>query len=100
MRVLIKKVDKEIEEAQIVNSLEVLQGIVGGYIEFYPFVNDIFFILNEEGKLRGLSPNFSIASRNGMVEEIVGDVIIVKSDGEDITDLTDEDVEIVKECFK
>ena len=70
-----------------------LQKIVGGYIE-HVIANEMrgFDIwINEEGKLCGLAPNFTIF--NGC-DVIVGTAVITKTDDEGNTiGLTDEEVE-------
>lgn len=60
MRVIVKKVHKQPEVREIKNELSVLQELVGGYIEVVRVDNDVLLICNEEGKLQGLQPNFSI----------------------------------------
>ena len=70
------------------NSYEQLSQAVGGYIELAPVElpcgADLF--VNEEGKLIGLPLNkvltrYSV-SRNGWIDEILGNGIIAKHDGE------------------
>ena len=78
MRVLILS-NGELQEKEIENTLEELQKIVGGYIEF-PFLSRVFnenkinIIINEEGKfIDGLKPEIAI------IISIVGSVILSNS---------------------
>ena len=55
IRVIIKRPGEPYGHAfNIVNSLETLQHIVGGYIETVTLGSDWTIICNEEGRLRGL----------------------------------------------
>ncbi len=67
--------------ADIPNRLKALQGWVGGFIEAYPIGNNTLIICNEEGKLKGLTPNAKIAG-----ESFVGTILFVGTDGEDFCD--------------
>ena len=42
----------------IKNSLEGLQEVIDGYIEVIRLENDVVMIIDEEGKLKNLTPNF------------------------------------------
>ena len=82
---------RSIITADIENTLEALQAAVDGYIEAVTLVQDrAVMIVNEEGLLRGLSPN-PIASAVANTQ-IVGTAIVVGVDGEEFTDVP-EDVE-------
>lgn len=61
-------------------SLEELQKLVGGYVEFLGFGNGRAFVMDEEGRLKGLPLNREatrIAARLGY-DYIVGDVLEVR----------------------
>lgn len=82
---------RKITNIDIENTLEALQAAVDGYIEAVTLVpGRAVMIVNEEGLLRGLSPN-PIASAVANTQ-IVGTAIIVGVDGEEFTDVP-EDVE-------
>ena len=94
MKVIVKEVHKQPEVREIKNELSVLQELVGGYIEVVR-VDDVLLICNEEGKLQGLQPNFSIGH-----DTIVGTAVFVGFDGsEDFTSLTDMQVLWVMDKF-
>lgn len=59
LKVLIKRVGEPCEVAEVENTLEKKQEIVGGLIEVIPFDEEgnILFICNEEGKLLNMEPN-------------------------------------------
>ena len=88
---MLKNQKKEPEIREIENDLETLQRIVGGRIEVVrmPFSEDIYIILDEEGKLKGYDPN--ILFMRGDV--IVGTVIFVASTDEDFTDLSEDQID-------
>ena len=84
-----------ITETGIENTLEAFQSAVDGYIETLTLVPDrAVMIVNEEGLLRGLSPN-PIASAVANTQ-IVGTAIIVGVDGEEFTDVPED----VERCIK
>ena len=87
IRVYYKRPGKNLIEVKIPNELEWIQGAVEGYFEavtLKPGENgmpDLVMLCNEEGKLRGLEPNF-----RWLYETIVGPVLFVGVDGEEFTD--------------
>lgn len=93
IKVMIKEPYKAPYDAEIENTLEEFQRIVGGNIETVPCPGapGVELICNEEGKIKGLAPNLSIAP-----DVIVGTVIVVGTvimygdDGEKFVSLTDK----------
>ena len=96
---VVKKANESKGEVLTVkDDLETWQGIVDGYIETFPLTDDIIVILNEEGKLRGLKPNFAIHCFGGGFETIVGDVAFVSYNEEcEFDSLTDEHLKFLAE---
>ena len=99
VRALIKEPGKPAEERYIENSLEEVQSIVGGHIEGVPFF-DMHFYVNDEGKLKGLEPNFILFGRRG-ADVIVGPAVFLRADdeGNDI-DLTMTDIVKLKNLLQ
>lgn len=105
MRVLVLKNGK-LQEKEIKNSLEELQSIVGGYIEF-PFLdnkfrdNTIDVIINEEGKfIEGLKPEIAMVDREtkSVLDIVYGNCIFASHDKEGNTiGLNDEQIKIIME---
>lgn len=105
MRVLVLKNGK-LQEKEIKNSLEELQSIVGGYIEF-PFLgnkfrdNTIDVIINEEGKfIEGLKPEIAMVDgeTKSILDIVYGNCIFASHDEEGNTiSLNDEQIRIVME---
>ena len=98
-----------LEEKEIDNTLESLQEIVGGHIEF-PFLSKVFtenvinIIINDEGKfIDGLKPEIAIVgSQTKQILDIVyGNCIFASHDVEgNTTALNDEQVKVVMEELK
>lgn len=84
MRVIFKEPGKDAEIRYIENSLEALQSLVGGWIEHVSFIDGVGLIVNEEGKLRGMSPNFEYGW-----DVVVGSAIFVGETDEDFADITE-----------
>lgn len=105
MRVLVLKNGK-LQKKEIKNSLEELQSIVGGYIEF-PFLgnrfkdNAIDVIINEEGKfIEGLKPEIAMVDgkTKSVLDVVYGNCIFASHDEEGNTiGLNDEQIKIVME---
>lgn len=83
IKVIIKRPDEEFGHVcNISNSLENLQKTVGGYIEAVTLTDGIVILCNEEGKLKGLEPNFHLP-----YDTMVGTVIICGTDGDEFGDI-------------
>lgn len=105
MKVLVLS-NGELKEKEIDNTLEELQKIVGGYIEF-PFLvnkfkdNIIDVIINEEGKfIEGLKPEIAIVNEKvgSIIDIVYGNCIFASHDKDGNTiALTDEQVKVVME---
>jgi hypothetical protein len=107
--VVLKANSKELEVVEeFEHSLDNMQKAVGGYIEAVTLSHDpntdrmVTIWLNEEGKLRGLQPNFAMIQKSNdkLLDVIVGDVLITSTDEEGSTvGLNDEELAMVKEKF-
>lgn len=82
IKVYAKRPDSGWYAALISDSLENLQKFVGGYIETVTIAEDVVIVCNEEGKLRGLPYNCTIAG-----EPFVGAIFACGVDGEEFTDM-------------
>lgn len=105
MRILVIKHGKAPYSQDIDNTLENLQELVDGYIQFtYPFNDSAALMFNEEGKLKPdqCPPNRVLLDDYGKVQEVIcGTMVIVgisDIDGE-ITSLTDEQMEHYADMF-
>ena len=84
IRAIVKRPDEAYGHVtNISNTLKNLQNTVDGYIEAVPFGNDNVLIVNEEGKIRGLDPNFILGS-----DVIVGTIAILGINGSEFADCT------------
>jgi hypothetical protein len=91
IKVVICNIGEEPRVETIPNKLPYFQSVVGGYIEVIGF-HTCLLVLNEEGKLMDLEPNFSIKD-----DVIVGNVLFCGTDGEDFSSLTSDEIEEVIE---
>jgi hypothetical protein len=96
MRVLVKEPGKDPRSMEIVNELDALQDLVGGYIEPIRMADGLVMIVNEEGKLHGLEPNFFVAALNDM---ILGPAVFCGEDGEEFADINEEDLIVLQTFF-
>ena len=94
IKVLIKNPGRPARMVEIDNTLETLQGLVGGYIEVVlPERNNegILMIVNEEGKLRRMEANFALGD-----DLIVGTAIFIGEDGEEFRGLTEHEAGLAR----
>ena len=86
MKVVIKEPGVASYGADIPNTLEDLQKVVGGYIEVLGVMDGLVIICNEEGRLQDLKYNCEFAGI-----DFVGTIIFAGTDGEgDFTDIPDD----------
>lgn len=87
MRVLIKEPGKPWETAEVENTLEALQGAVGGYIETLTFCTEpetLVLIMDEEGRLNDKPYNMTIEG-----VDLVGTLLLCGKDRDEFTDVPD-----------
>ena len=94
----------QLKEQEINNTLEELQNIVGGYIEF-PFISKVFrdnvidVIINEEGKyIEGLKPEIAVVDgqTKQVLDVVFGNCVFASHDVEGNTiALNDNQIKIV-----
>lgn len=82
IRVFIKRPGEKPYSAQINNSLETLQEIVGGHIEAVTMCSDFAVICNEDGRLKDLPYNCTVLNFS-----FCGTVIFTGVDGEEFADI-------------
>jgi hypothetical protein len=88
MKILYKEPGKAPEVREIENDLKPMQELVGGYIETIR-LDDILIVINEDGKIEGLEPNFYVEAIDDI---IVGPVFFCREDGEEFADIGENDI--------
>jgi hypothetical protein len=100
LRLVTKTVGTAPRVAPVDDSLDAMQAIVGGMIEYVPFFlesdvvadSDIALVVNEEGKVLDLPPH--LIYHQG--DTIHGNIFVARLDeNSDFTSLTDADIERV-----
>ena len=81
MKAIIKRPGRPATVEDVDNTLEALQGIVGGYIQVITVATDCVLICNEEGRILGLPRNNRIAG-----VDFCGTVIVAGASGDDFAD--------------
>lgn len=77
IKVIILKPGRTPKITEIEDDLLTYQQIVDGYIEAVHIGNEITALVNEDGKMLGMSPNFSIGYTT-----LVGPAVIVRDRGD------------------
>lgn len=96
-------IDGEVGVRNVSPEYQSLQDLVGGLIEI-PFIseklmeNNIDIIINEEGKLLGLTPQIAIMNRGKIVDIICGPVVFIGAEREtgNSVSLTYEQIELLQ----
>ena len=101
IKVLVVEPMEPCRVTEIPDKLEVMQAIVGGYIqEVAPFTEPVVIVCNEEGKLQGLPYNRPLLDRNGLPYDIVcGTFFIAGVQGEHFASLTDDQIRVYKSLY-
>lgn len=103
MLILVIESGKKPVEREIDGSLEVMQAIVGGYIQvLYPFAEGIALICNDEGKIQGLPANRGLRDGNGRLYDIVCGTFFLcgaPANADHFASLTQEQVEQYRRLF-
>jgi hypothetical protein len=92
IRVLYFKVGRPPEEGYMGNSVEGMQKAIGGFVQALPIYNDrwsFMIICDEEGFMKDLPFN----------RGLLGDWLIIGSEGEEFISLTKEQIDWMKEHF-
>ena len=101
LTVLCVKPGEKPKRIEIESSLDALQRAVGGYIEaVYPYEDPVALIVNEEGKLNGLSLNRALRDEDNDIYDIVaGNFLIVGLGKSEFTSLTPALMEKYEKLF-
>jgi hypothetical protein len=104
IKTLLIKPGKKPEVVNVADDLEAMQQLVDGYIQETIFYDDdVAFIMNEEGKLRGLPPNRAIKDEYGnIIDIIVGNFFLCFAPitSESFLSLSDEQIEKYTKMFE
>jgi len=102
IKVILVEPGKRAEVKEIDSGLESLQKIVGGDIEaFYPFLDRVAIICNEEGKINALPLNRAVYDDDGeMIDIIAGTFIVAGWGEEDFGSLSEELLAKYWQCFQ
>jgi len=102
MLVVVIEPGKPAQVKNFKSDLDAMQKIVGGYIEIVPaewlpnggrlLGKNLLLVVNEEGKLKNLPPNFPI--RNGS-DYIFGPAFVCKSQEDEMVGLSEEEATLV-----
>ena len=101
MKVLVVEPNRVPYMAEIKNSLDEMQKIVGGLIQaVYPFDSPVALICNDEGKLLGLPLNRALRTPDtGMVYDIIAGTFFLCGAPPESEDFTDEQITQFTELF-
>lgn len=95
IRVMYKQPGRTVRTMLIQNDLKRLQDLVDGYIETVSILKGIVMIVNEEGKIREMPPNFLYG-----FDVIAGPAIFCRVDRDKLASLTAEQMEEVRTLLK
>ena len=96
IRCILVKVFEQPKVIEIEHNLSTLQKYVGGLIDIVELENDVDIIINDEGKLLGLSPNLVLYEFRDI---IVGDFLVVGQENGETIYLSEEKIKKYMERF-
>lgn len=105
MRVLVINPGERPVVAEIKNTLEAKQIIVGGLIEMVVpanHIDDAVLICNDEGKLLNMEPNRVLRMADGTAYDIIcGPMIVIRApfDSDDFESLTDSQIDYYSQLY-
>lgn len=104
MKVLIIAPEKEPVLCDIDGSLKSMQAIVGGYIQaYYPWLEDVAIVCNEEGKINGFPLNRPIFGERGELLDVIAGTFFIcgaPPDSGSFTNLPEDLVERYSRMFQ
>lgn len=96
IKVLQMKTEEDAEVLHVENRLEVLQSLVGGYIEDMSIGNGIVMLFNEE---RNDKRNLALSSKGRITGYISGDVLFAGVESDEFVSLTDEQIALIESKY-
>ena len=104
MKVLVIEPVKQPVVKEIGNTLKDMQRMVGGYIQaYYPWMDEVAIICNDEGKIMGLPLNRSIFGEHGELVDIIAGTFFIcgaPMDSGKFTDLPEDLIEHYTRMFQ
>lgn len=104
MKVLVIESGKQPVVKEIDNTLKDMQRMVGGYIQaYYPWMDEVAIICNDEGKIMGLPLNRSIFGEHGELVDIIAGTFFIcgaPMDSGKFTDLPEDLIEHYTRMFQ
>lgn len=104
MKVLVIEPGKQPVVKKIGNTLKDMQRMVGGYIQaYYPWMDEVAIICNDEGKIMGLPLNRSIFGEHGELVDIIAGTFFIcgaPMDSGKFTDLPEDLIEHYTRMFQ
>lgn len=95
IKVLLVEPKKEPQVIEIENTLQSLQAVIGGLVEYVSLKDDVDLICNEEGKINNLEYNRAIIH-----DIICGTFIIAGHNNGDTVSLSEENIKYYKDYFE
>ena len=104
MRILLVEPGRVPRPAEIGDSLEDMQTVVGGHIQaVYPFEEPVALVCNEEGKCLGLPLNRALRLDNGEIYDVIAGTFFLCAappDSDRFASLTEEQITRYTERFR
>lgn len=104
MKVLVIEPGKQPIAKEIGNTLKDMQRMVGGYIQaYYPWMDEVAIICNDEGKIMGLPFNRPIFGEHGELVDIIAGTFFLcgaPMDSGKFTDLPEDLIEHYTRMFQ
>lgn len=104
MKVLVIEPGKNPIVKEIDGSLKSMQAVVDGYIQaYYPWLEEVAIVCNDEGKINGLPLNRPVFSERGELLDIIAGTFFIcgaPMDSGSFTDLSEDLIEHYAKMFQ
>lgn len=104
MKVLVIEPGKNPVVRGIDGSLKSMQAVVGGFIQaYYPWLEEVAIVCNDEGKINGLPLNRPIFGEHGELLDVIAGTFFICGaplDSDSFTDLPEDLIEHYTRLFK
>lgn len=85
---------------EFVDTLEYLQGYVGGYIDVLNLNDEIDLVINDEGKINNLPTNRACIDDNGEVYDFIcGNILCVRHCDDEFDSILESDIAVIEKSL-
>lgn len=86
--------------AEFADTLEYLQGYVGGYIDVLSLNDEIDLVINDEGKINNLPTNRACVCEGGTITDFIcGNILCVRHCDDEFDSILESDIAVIEKSL-